>query len=187
MAPTMLNLFFVQEMFQPEDPRGWEKFLARTKAARQRKENPGKEKARQDRYQAKHPEEKRERTRRWRIRNIGPRMEYCRNRRKNNPSVRVLDSSRSRINSAIVEGTRGAGTASLIGMPVKEYQLYLQGQFRPGMTWKNYGSVWHIDHIRPCASFDLTDPEQQKQCFNWSNTQPLFAEENWRKGDYFQG
>jgi hypothetical protein len=41
---------------------------------------------------------------------------------------------------------------------------------------------WHIDHIVPCESFDLTDPAQQGQCFHFSNLQPLWARENLRKG-----
>ena len=40
----------------------------------------------------------------------------------------------------------------------------------------------HIDHIKPCASFDLTDPAQQKECFNYKNLQPLWAFDNISKG-----
>lgn len=51
------------------------------------------------------------------------------------------------------------------------------------MTWANYGkSGWHIDHIKPCASFDLSDPDQQKACFHYSNLQPLWAFDNLSKG-----
>jgi hypothetical protein len=63
---------------------------------------------------------------------------------------------------------------------------YLATQFTSGMAWDNYGE-WHIDHIRPCASFDLTDPEQQKQCFHYTNLQPLWAEDNLRKSDKWDG
>jgi hypothetical protein len=49
------------------------------------------------------------------------------------------------------------------------------------MTWDNYGE-WHVDHIQPCASFDLSDPKQLAECFNWSNLQPLWAKENISKG-----
>jgi len=50
------------------------------------------------------------------------------------------------------------------------------------MSWANR-NMWHIDHIVPCARFDLTDPEQQKACFNWKNLQPLWAMENIKKGE----
>ena len=50
------------------------------------------------------------------------------------------------------------------------------------MSWDNYGTHgWHIDHIRPCASFDLSDEEQQKICFHYTNLQPLWAEDNLKK------
>ena len=42
------------------------------------------------------------------------------------------------------------------------------------MDWKNWGTVWEIDHIKPCSSFDLTNLDHQKQCFNFKNTQVLF-------------
>lgn len=42
------------------------------------------------------------------------------------------------------------------------------------MNWDNHGEIWEIDHIKPCDSFNLTDIEQQKQCFHYTNTQPLF-------------
>ena len=63
-----------------------------------------------------------------------------------------------------------------------ELKAYLELQFTDGMTWENRGN-WHIDHIRPCASFDLTDPEQQKQCFHYTNLQPLWAADNLAKSD----
>ena len=52
------------------------------------------------------------------------------------------------------------------------------------MNQKNQGRYgWHIDHIKPCASFDLSDPKQQLKCFNYKNLQPLWAEENIKKSN----
>ena len=65
----------------------------------------------------------------------------------------------------------------LIGGSVLELMRHLEAMFKSGMSWDNYGK-WHIDHIRPCASFDLTEPGQQMLCFNWKNLQPLWAVEN---------
>jgi hypothetical protein len=58
---------------------------------------------------------------------------------------------------------------------------HLQKQFKEGMTKENHG-LWHIDHIRPISSFDLTKPEQQIKCFHYTNLQPLWAKENLSKG-----
>ena len=51
---------------------------------------------------------------------------------------------------------------------------HLESQFKPEMNWENHGKIWEIDHIKPCISFDLTNIEQQKQCFHYTNLQPLF-------------
>jgi hypothetical protein len=60
---------------------------------------------------------------------------------------------------------------------------HIESLFKPGMTWDNYGKGgWEIDHKIPCSSFDLTDPEQQKACFHYTNMQPLWWHENIKKG-----
>ena len=51
------------------------------------------------------------------------------------------------------------------------------------MSWNNHGTYWHIDHIKPCASFDLTNNDALHMCYNWSNLRPLSALENLSKGD----
>ena len=65
---------------------------------------------------------------------------------------------------------------------------HLEKQFQPGMSWDNHGyDGWHVDHIRPCASFDLTDEEQVRKCFHYTNLQPLWAKDNLRKGSEWNG
>ena len=76
-------------------------------------------------------------------------------------------------------------TLELLGCSVDELNAHLEDLFEEGMTWDNYGE-WHIDHIRPCASFDLTDPDQQKQCFHYTNLQPLWAADNFAKSDKWE-
>ena len=80
-------------------------------------------------------------------------------------------------------GRKAYKTAELLGCSIPEFKEWIASQFEDGMSWDNYGlHGWHIDHIRPCASFDLTDPEQQKQCFHYTNQQPLWAKDNMAKG-----
>jgi hypothetical protein len=59
-----------------------------------------------------------------------------------------------------------SSSLDLLGCTVKECWKYLEQQFVPGMTKQNHGKVWHIDHIKPCCSFDLSKPEEQKKMFS---------------------
>jgi hypothetical protein len=62
---------------------------------------------------------------------------------------------------------------------------HLEAQFEPWMTWDNYGFYgWHIDHIKPLASFKYSTPDdpQFKAAWSLKNLRPLGAEANWRKG-----
>jgi hypothetical protein len=68
-------------------------------------------------------------------------------------------------------------TSELIGCSIDFLKTHLESQFKEGMTWENYGK-WHVDHIIPCFTFDLTDPTQQKKCFHYTNLRPLWAWEN---------
>jgi len=106
--------------------------------------------------------------------------ENSKKRKKDDVSYKILCNCRTRIYKAVKGINRSERTIELIGCSIEKLMEHLESQFKPGMTWENYGK-WHIDHIRPCASFDLSDPEQQKDCFNWKNLQPLWAEENFTK------
>ena len=75
---------------------------------------------------------------------------------------------------------------NLIGCSFAYLRGYLEAQFQPGMNWGNYGE-WHVDHITPCAEFDLAVPAEQRACFHFTNLQPLWAEENMRKGSKQKG
>ena len=108
------------------------------------------------------------------------------NKRATDLTFKIMDCMRSRIMNAIKKqsGTKAYRTIELLGCSIEHARKHLESLFQEGMTWENHGVMgWHIDHIRPCASFDLSDPEQQKQCFNYTNLQPLWAEDNLRKSD----
>ena len=108
---------------------------------------------------------------------------WVQERRLSDPVFRATDRLRTRLWRAVTEvgASKTAGTAELTGLDLAALKEHLAVQFAEGMTWDNYGE-WHIDHIRPCSSFDLTDAEQQRECFHFSNLQPLWAVENLRKG-----
>lgn len=79
-------------------------------------------------------------------------------------------------------------TTHLLGCSIEDLKQHLESQFTEGMSWENYGkNGWHIDHIKPCASFDLTDLEQQRICFHYTNLQPLWAKDNLEKSSLHEG
>jgi len=108
---------------------------------------------------------------------------WCRNRRNNNMEYRLMDSLRGRLNSALRNRNivKLETTIKLVGCPMPELIKYLENKFKPEMSWKNR-EKWHIDHIIPCISFDLSKLEEQRKCFHYTNLQPLWAHENHRKG-----
>ncbi len=71
----------------------------------------------------------------------------------------------------------------LVGCDVEKLKIRFESQFTEGMNWAKFldGEI-HIDHIKPCASFDLTKEEEQKKCFHYTNLQPLWARDNLIKG-----
>lgn len=76
-------------------------------------------------------------------------------------------------------------TTLLLGCTIIEFMAHIERLWLPGMAWKNWGRTrycWQLDHKRPCASFDLSDPAQQRACFHFTNYQPLWALDNARKG-----
>jgi hypothetical protein len=80
------------------------------------------------------------------------------------------------------DATKLHQTKELIGCTPAELREHLERQFLPGMSWANRDK-WHIDHIRPCASFNLVDSDEQKACFHFTNLRPLWAEQNIAKSD----
>ena len=103
--------------------------------------------------------------------------------RRKRPYERLASVIRSRIYDTLKHGYKSAKTEELIGITIKELKVYIEKQFNSGMTWDNYGFYgWHIDHIIPLSSFDLTKAEEQKKAFHYTNLQPLWAKENMHKG-----
>lgn len=135
-------------------------------------------------YNKKWQEENKEYVRQKRVENREKTNDYLRNRRSSDESYRLLCNLRRRINHFVSGDCKSARTMELIGCSIEFLKKHLEKQFTEGMSWDNYGrNGWVIDHIVPCALFDLTKDYQQKSCFNWQNLQPLWAEDNKKKGD----
>lgn len=89
----------------------------------------------------------------------------------------------SRIRGAVIRvGKKCDKTTALIGCSIADFVKHIESLWGRGMSWQNQGlNGWHIDHKIPCANFDLSKPEEQKNCFHYSNLQPMWAKENRRK------
>jgi len=100
---------------------------------------------------------------------------YIRERYHSDPSYKISKILRARLRGCINNESKRSGALDLLGISVNRFKSYLENIFLKGMTWENHGTVWHIDHIKPCYTFDLNDYEQQKICFHYTNMQPLYA------------
>jgi hypothetical protein len=103
-------------------------------------------------------------------------------RRKVDINFRLLYSLRHRLNMALKGKNKSVSTIKLLGCSIDLFRLHLESKFTKRMSFNNYGK-WHIDHIKPCASFDLSKESEQRKCFHYTNLQPLWAYDNLSKND----
>lgn len=103
--------------------------------------------------------------------------------RKNKINHLMSGSIRGSINDK-----NGTHWECLVDFTLEELKEHLESKFQPGMTWDNHGK-WHIDHIRPIASFNITSykDEDFKKCWCLENLQPLWAKDNLSKGAKWYG
>lgn len=108
----------------------------------------------------------------------------------NNPLFRLMHLQRVRIARILKRSgeRKTSRTLKYLGCSTEQLKLHIEQQFKPNMTWENHSiHGWHVDHIKPLAAFDLTDPEQQQMAFHYSNLQPMWAMENIKKGSIYHG
>lgn len=159
---------------------------ARIRARRDWHKHRTKRLANKKRFYETHPDKKERRNAIERERGKVKKKEIrarVRERIKRDPQFRLRLAIRARITRALkfFGAPKSARTADLIGCDMPFLRKHIESQFKPGMTWNNHGE-WHLDHKRPCASFNLLDLAQQQECFHWSNLQPLWKLDNMRKG-----
>ena len=113
---------------------------------------------------------------------------YTREFKKNNKGIseneRLKHNLRNRLCQALKNNQKVGSAVQDLGCTIEEFKTYLEAKFQPGMTWENYGlKGWHIDHIIPLDSFNLTNEEELKKACHYTNLQPLWAEDNLSKGN----
>lgn len=106
-------------------------------------------------------------------------------RRRRDPAYKLLNCLRARVHDNLFRGaTKGGSVIKALGCTPEQLRFHMESKFQPGMTWENHGvKGWHVDHVKPLASFDLTDPAQFAEACHYTNLQPLWAADNIRKSD----
>jgi len=114
---------------------------------------------------------------------------YYKNKRKTDLNYKIKQNESRRIRIALKNEKKLYSTIESLGCTIDFLRKHLEQQFYchpisgEMMTWENYGRLWHIDHIKPLCSFDLTNKEQYLKAFHYTNLQPLWAEDNLKKGN----
>lgn len=155
-----------------------------------RKQHPEKVKASKQRYYQNHKTDIQKHNKDYYKHNTDKIIElqykYKKNRLKTDPTFKILENYRTRLNAAykVKNIKKLHKSIDLLGCSPLQLQQHLEKQFRAGMNHSNYGfKGWHMDHITPCSSFDLNNIEDSKKCFHYTNIQPLWWYENLEKSD----
>ena len=125
---------------------------------------------------AENPEKARAAIRNWYKKNKDRVIKYKRDRAKTNLNCKLSGNLRSRLYQALKNNYKSGSAVKDLGCSIEKFKLWLEMHFEEGMTWKNYGD-WHIDHITPLDSYNLNNRQELIKACNYTNLQPLWAEE----------
>lgn len=109
--------------------------------------------------------------------------EYSKKRYRNDPVFKLKVLMRTRLRRALNGQMKPESVLSALGCTPEQLKKHLENQFTTDMTWENHGQ-WHIDHIRPLASFNLEDAEEYRKACHYTNLQPLWASDNLKKSKH---
>ena len=110
--------------------------------------------------------------------------EYKSSRRQEDMFFRIKGNLSSRLSDLIKNRGIGQRTKELLGCDRDTFLQHIKSQFTEGMTWENYGlKGWHVDHVIPISSYDLTNEDEVKKACHYTNLQPLWWQDNLEKGD----
>lgn len=140
----------------------------------------------------------------WVLRNPEKVRAYKKKYRETHPEImkaiynrraeKVLSTADGKLNNLIrqvvkysLKGNKqGKPWSELLPYTLEELKLHLESKFVEGMSWENHTKYgWHIDHVRPISSFNITscDCEDFQKCWSLSNLQPMWWRENLQKNN----
>lgn len=152
-----------------------------------RENNPERTKQHYEKYRNLHREKRREYNQQWRKQN----GEYWRNYQNERLRIDINYRLRNYISRAIRRAIKKnrKSTISILDFSIAELRQHLEALFQVGMSWDNYGSEWHMDHVIPQSWFKLhtesgVDEYELKLCWSLGNLQPMWSLENLEKKDH---
>jgi len=120
----------------------------------------------------------------WKKRNYQKILDNSNHRYKTDLAFRLKAVLRARLRSALKNGLKTGSAVKDLGCTVIELRAHIESLWLSGMSWDNWSKTgWHIDHIKPLDSFDLSDPEQLRVACHYTNLQPLWASDNLKKSN----
>ena len=134
-------------------------------------------------YSKKHRKENKEYYVKYRKEHLEQRRIYMKERYTNDIQFKLSRAIRGRLWKLVSRGQKAGSAVHDLGCTLEELKVHLENQFEEGMTWDNWKfDGWHIDHIKPLSSFDLTNREQFLEACHYTNLQPLWGWQNIAKG-----
>ena len=138
-------------------------------------------------YEQENRELIREQQRIWRTNNKEVAQNLARisnKKRLESPTYRMSNNLSRGIRISLKSGKKGNHWENLVGYSLDDLIRHLEGLFKEGMSWNNYGrGGWTIDHIIPISLwyFESYDDIEFKLCWSLANLQPLWAFDNFSK------
>lgn len=98
-------------------------------------------------------------------------------REQERPWLKMLKSQRRRINEVMRDARlrKKSRTFEMLGYTPEQLKSHIESQFVFGMTWDNYGSEWHVDHIKPVTWFNVKNEQDLAKIWDLSNLMPRWA------------
>lgn len=105
--------------------------------------------------------------------------DYIKNKYDTDIKYRIKSILSARLRACVSK--KYASTLEFLGCSIPDFREWIEYQFDENMSWENYGMYWHFDHVKPCASYDLSIEKNVQECFNWKNIRPCEAKMNMSK------
>jgi len=120
------------------------------------------------------------------------RREWWKHKYYTDPGFRLEHLFRARLAKELkdVKTKKADHSLTILDCTTAFFRNHIEKQFTDGMSWDNVGRKMVtkgeryvvIDHLQPCAWFDLTKPSHQRVCFHYRNLRPLWMDDNAIKG-----